>query len=394
MSVRLLLLVAVNVSLIIARAHAAPPVLGPAQGVTLHPGGAVRLALPPVEAGAVCVSRDAKVAQAFNNGWCFGIVLGTTEVEVRRAAGGETVGVFRVRVVEEKPRVLTAGDIQQHPDNRRFRTVDGRQCYGSELNARQAESKGTKSNRVVNPKRPGGDVLWPVEKGARIVDGAGTLIGTVAPQTAGGERLSLSKFNHGMTKVLNGEVHVYSFATPVRLATPRDGRSEVGVSAWMPLREVIDKETLLDLLHPGTGKVPAVELSGETFRITGGNPKEFATEDGTPLKIVKNVNTPPKAIDYLVRDAGTINVLYCVPGFALGGHGLDSFLVSSGAQFRPGKDIRKITVPTYFPPGHAKAGEVTPKPMTFVYGAVEVKGAPPVFGWVAEAALSGVVPEV
>jgi len=134
--------------------------------------------------------------------------------------------------------------------------------------------------------------------------------------------------------------------------------------------------------------LPAVELSAESYSITGGTLAEYQTTEGVPLKIVKNVNTPPKATDYLIRDAGTINVLYCVPGFALGGHALDSILISNSPSFRPGKDIRKITVPTYFPPEHPSAGQVTPKPMTFVYGAVEVKGSPAVFGWVAEAALT------
>ena len=43
--------------------------------------------------------------------------------------------------------------------------------------------------------------------------------------------------------------------------------------------------------------------------------------------------------------------------------------------------------PTYFPAKHPQRGKVSPKTMTFIYGAVEVPGTEPVYGWMSKEAL-------
>jgi hypothetical protein len=87
-----------------------------------------------------------------------------------------------------------------------------------------------------------------------------------------------------------------------------------------------------------------------------------------------------------------VNLIYSVPGFGLGGQSLDSFLVSDGAVFHQAKGAKVFVQPTYFPKQHPNAGKVSPKKMTFLYGAVEMKGSSPVYGWIAKEALSPVKP--
>lgn len=240
------------------------------QAMTLTPGNAIRLDMSPSEEKeAGFFSSDPGVVQVFANGFCFGIAPGQAQVKLRQA-DGKVLNNWTVEVTATPPKhdILT---IRQFPDNRRFIGSDGRVCYGCELNCRQDRSSGTVSNRVVNPASPESPLLWPVEKDAPMVDGTGALIGTLAPQSVGGRRAYASKFNHGMTKVINGEVHVYSFATPVRLRAGGHTGETTGVSAGLPLRLVLQKEALLERLHPGTGRLlhlplPARQWSLSTWR--------------------------------------------------------------------------------------------------------------------------------
>ena len=125
----------------------------------------------------------------------------------------------------------------------------------------------------------------------------------------------------------------------------------------------------------------------EAYHVTGGTDDLYLTEDGTPLSIHPVVRIKALPQDYLKRPAGTINLIYCVPGFNLGGHGVDSFLIDEELSFRPAKGIWPITVPTYWPEGHPQAGRKTDRPMTFVYGAIEAPGTHRVYGWLAADAL-------
>lgn len=337
-----------------------------------------------------------RIVQAFDNGFCFGLAPGRAVIDVQPGNRSYTIHVTRARV-----RPVTASTLRQVSGNARFTVRDGRVCFGCELNCRQAQSSGTMSNRVVNPDPPGTGVvaqvttetrtLWPVQPDTKLVDGCGGLIGAILPREVPGMGLTTcSKFQHGMTKILNGEVHVYSFSTPVRLLTGRHKGEETLVSAWLPLRCVTQREQLLDRLHPGTGRLPALAVERRRYIVTGGNPADYTTTDGRNLKIVKAVDTPPEPQDYLIRPGGTANLLYAVPGFGLGGHSLDSFLVSGPPVFRRAVGIRKIIVPTYYPAGHALAGQPAPQTMAFVYGCVEAEGTFPVFGWIAEPALKRV----
>ena len=149
----------------------------------------------------------------------------------------------------------------------------------------------------------------------------------------------------------------------------------MSTSAWIPLERVVDKDELLDRIGLGKVKLPRMPLNPTGYTITGGDPESYMTESGE-LAIVKQLDGPVPS-HYLRRPTGTVNLIYSVPGFGLGGQSLDSFLVSEGAVFHQAKGAKVFVQPTYYPKGHPNAGKVSPKKMTFLYGAVEVKGSTP-----------------
>jgi hypothetical protein len=251
---------------------------------------------------------------------------------------------------------------------------------------------------VLNPNPPTPDEPreWQVEEGTEIYDGAGVLMGTVAPsRSSGGKKIPVSMFNFGMSKVIDGRTSLYAFSVPIKpspgiqnIVDPAEMKSgTVGTSAWLPLERILQKEALLERMGLGKVKLPRLPLEERRYRITGGDPKQYVTEFGE-MSIVKDIHAGPVPSHYLKRPSGTVNIIYSVPGFGLGGQGLDSFLVSDGAIFRPAKGAKVFVQPTYFPPKHPRAGKVSPMTMTFLYGAVEVKGSEPISGWIAEEALS------
>jgi hypothetical protein len=239
-----------------------------------------------------------------------------------------------------------------------------------------------------------------VQEGTEIYDGAGVLMGTVAPALNVGRggadhNIPASMFNFGMSKLLNGRLCLYAFSVWIE-PTPElqkqiDPNNElkggiVGTSAWLPLDRVIDQATLLERIGLGKVKLPRLPLEEKSYRITGGDPNLYMTEFGE-MSIVRDVGSGPVPSHYLRRPSGTVNIIYSVPGFGLGGQGLDSLLVSDGLIFHPAKGAKVFVQPTYFPSKHPQAGKVSPKTMTFLYGAVDVKGCAPVYGWVAREAL-------
>ncbi len=287
--------------------------------------------------------------------------------------------------------------IKQFPDNRRFES-NGRICYGSELNGHVlgVPHRGfLRSNRIVNPSAltPKHSVVWEVRPNTEVVDGAGVRLGTVAVGHHEGKTFPGAKFNYGMSKVINGQLYLYCFATDIvpdpRVIDPMDKtqfvHGMIGTSAWLRAEDVVDKKTLLERFGVGLGKLPSLPLAKTVYKITGGDPNAYQTPYGE-LAVVKEANGPAPS-HYLRRPSGTINVLYSVPGFGLGGQGLDSFLLSDQLTFRPAIGIRPFVQPTYYPLRHPKAKELAPKTMTFIYGAVEASNCDPVFGWVAKEAL-------
>src|SRR5688572_24726382 len=117
------------------------------QALKLTIGCAQRLTSKDATAGQWTAS-DQKVAQVFQNGFVIGLAAGDATV-------GNGSAKWAVTVVEDDRPIVLPASLKQFPDSRRFE-VDGRLCFGSELNGRRAdepeERKFTDSNRVINPK--------------------------------------------------------------------------------------------------------------------------------------------------------------------------------------------------------------------------------------------------
>jgi hypothetical protein len=244
-----------------------------------------------------------------------------------------------------------------------------------------------RSNRIINPNvlTPNKSVVWDVQTNTEVVDGAGVRLGTVAGTGA--------KFNYGMSKLIHGQLYLYCFATDIvpdptvvgRMDQTQFTHGVIGTSAWLRADDVVEKDTLMERFGVGRGTLPSLPLESRRYRITGGDPNLYQTAYGE-LAIVKQANGPVPS-HYLRRPTGTINVLYSVPGFGLGGQGLDSFLISDGLTFRAAVGVREFVQPTYYPLRHPQAKQLAPKTMAFIYGAVAAPNCEPVFGWVAKEAL-------
>ncbi|TWU27594.1 hypothetical protein [Bythopirellula polymerisocia] len=336
-------------------------------------------------------TTDEKVAQVFADGFTIGISPGQALLELRTGKHGEVVETFEINVGEIANPTIELDTVKQFKDNHRFKTSDGRECYGSELNARQPQATGTVSNRMVNPNPlPGAPLEWLVKKESAVVDGTGSLIGYVAPRNEVYGIIYSSKFNHGMLKIIGDRPHVYGFGTLIKCDDSLDDTlsgQEKRVSAWIALEDIIQIDEFVERLDPGTGVLPSLPCYSKRHLITGGNPEDYLTDEGTPLSIVSNVNIGAQPEHYLTRPTGTVNIVYCVPGFGLGGHGVDSFHLSNKPFFRRAIGVRAFTMPTFYPKGHPLEGKMADPTMTFLYGSVEVKNSHKIFGWVAQEAL-------
>ena len=368
--------------------------------LVVETGAAERLALETGAGKVLWESSDPKVAQVLQNGFVIGLTPGETKIRVSNSTTKEGTECA-VKVTTPQHPVVNPEKLKQYPDSRMF-MQGARKCYGSELNGQRAsgpdERRYTRANRVINPRPLHEDkpLEWEVQEGTEIYDGAGVLLGTVAPRLKTNDRMvPSSKFNFGMSKVLNGRLCLYAFSVWIKpsehiskLVDPSElSEGSVGTSAWLPLDRVVDRETLVERIGLGKPELPALPLESTGYRVTGGNPKMYMTEFGE-MSIVRNVGSGPVPSHYLRRPSGTVNVLYSVPGFGLGGQGLDSFLAGEGLEFYAAKGAKVFVQPTYFPPNHPKAGKVSPQTMTFIYGAVKAKGCEPTYGWIAKEALS------
>src|SRR5947199_386628 len=94
---------------------------------------------------------------------------------------------------------------------------------------------------------------------------------TLSPNPSGG--CTTSKFNFGMSKVLNGRLYLYAFSVDI-VPTPElrkligaelSKSGTVGTSAWLPLDRVVQKEALLDRVGVGKVKLPRLPLMEKGF---------------------------------------------------------------------------------------------------------------------------------
>lgn len=328
-------------------------------------------------------SSAPEVAQVYQNGFVVGLRPG----QARILGNGSVASV--VSVSSSRESLVNPATLKQFPDNRPF-TVAGRKCYGSELNGQRAVDPAERGfihdNRVINPAplRADKPLDWELQPNTEVRDGAGVLMGTVPPSLeVAGRRVPVSMFNFGASKVMGGRIYVYAFSVSINSSAA--GR--VSTSAWLPLDNVVNKEALLERAGLGKTRLPVLPLEATGYRITGGNPKQYLTPYGE-LSIVRQLSIGAVPSHYLRRPSGTINLVYSVPGFGLGGEGTDSFLVSDGLEFYPAIGAKIFKQPTYYPSKHPQAGKISPETMTFLYGAIKTEGSDPIYGWIAKEAVA------
>lgn len=369
--------------------------------VKLTVGAARRLDLPVAGGDTHFESSAPEIAEVFQNGFVVGLKPGEAKVTV---AGAKDSPSCTVTVTGNDQLLVDPATLKQFPDNHLF-TVNGRKCFGSELNGQRAfrpdERKFTHANRIINPQplRRDRPLDWELAPRSQVFDGAGVFMGIVPSTLKARDRtVPASMFNFGASKVIFGRICAYAFSVTIEpsdavlpfLDAARRKEGRVSTSAWIPLDDIVDKERFLERAGLGENRLPALPLALEGLRVTGGRPDLYMTSRGE-LQIVQRAMQgvpPPVPSHYLRRPSGTVNLVYSVPGFGLGGEGTDSFLVSDGLLFYPAPGAREFKQPTYFPLNDPNSGKVAPQTMTFLYGAVKTASSEPVYGWIAREALA------
>jgi hypothetical protein len=206
---------------------------------------------------------------------------------------------------------------------------------------------------------------WGIVAGASVRDGNGNVLAT-----ENGAHLT---FNYGQTRYLAGKAHALALTT------------SNGSAGWYPI-DHISGETSFD---DQNGNVDAKDTGG--VRMSCYAIRNAADESLAARKVVKGAtDAHERAGDYLplVRANGkrSANLVFSVPGFALGGATTDHF--PAGTKFR------RIDVPTSsgrpsisIPLWKESSPNVQDGTMRFIYGFVRAADGVKRFGWMALPAL-------
>ncbi|WP_224371371.1 hypothetical protein [Hyalangium versicolor] len=190
--------------------------------------------------------------------------------------------------------------------------VNGDYCLESPYNCKLQVSGG---NRV--PTNDPADDNWGLVSGVPIRDGNGTIVGT--------NTRTSSAFNYGQTRTFAGELHAFAVST---------SNSSAG---WLPISAILGRTSFEQ-------KVGHVSALGSGLAKMGCY--EVRNSHDTTLEMKKVVYdstaTHERAGDYLplVRANGqrSVNLIFNVPGMALGGPAVDHF--PAGTKFQ------RLDVPT------------------------------------------------
>jgi len=211
-----------------------------------------------------------------------------------------------------------------------------------------------------------GSESWAVTPGATIVDGNGTPLAT--------ETASQMTFNYGQVRTIGGAKHALALTT---------SNSSAG---WYPVDHI--QNGFLSRAGEVAGKDPQ-EGKLACYEIVHDSDDALAAK-----KVVYDSKEPPegheRAGDYLplVRADGkrSVNLVFSVPGFALGGATTDHF--RAGTKFQrvevPTDSGRpSIAIPLWV---HDSAGRYRKQSGTlrFLYGYVRTASGSRRFGWIAQ----------
>jgi hypothetical protein len=245
-----------------------------------------------------------------------------------------------------------------------FAGVNGSECIASPFNCRFRVG----SSRVTTA---GGDDSWGIAPGASVRDGNGDVLATET-----GSRLT---FNYGQTRALAGKAHALALTT---------SNSSAG---WYPFDHILGETSFrarvgdVNAQDPGAGKMACYQVR---------NSHDASIE---LKKVVFDSQVGPtgheRAGDYLplVRANGrrSVNLIFSVPGFGLGGATTDHF--PAGTRFQrvsvPTTSGRpSITIPLWI---QDSAGRYRTQSgsMLFLYGYVRASDGTRRFGWMAQDAV-------
>lgn len=206
----------------------------------------------------------------------------------------------------------TPGDTLATREQAAFSGVNGTYCLVSPYNCKLQNPGG---NRV--PTNDPVDDNWGLVTGVPIRDGNGTVVGTNTRTSAA--------FNYGQTRTFAGELHAFAVST---------SNSSAG---WLPMSAILGRTSFEQKVgHVSALGAGLAKLGCYSVRNSHDTTLEFK-------KVVYDSDaTHERAGDYLplVRANGlrSVNLIFNVPGFALGGPAVDHF--PAGTKFQ------RLDVPT------------------------------------------------
>lgn len=245
-----------------------------------------------------------------------------------------------------------------------FAGVNGDICVASTFNCRFRDG----SSRVTTA---GGDDSWGIEPGASIRDGNGDVLG---PET--GSRLT---FNYGQTRALAGKAHALALTTSNHSA------------GWYPFDHILGETSFrarvgeVNAKDPGLGKMACYEVRNSHDPVLELKKVVFDSQVGP--------DGHERAGDYLplvrVNGRRSVNLIYSVPGFGLGGATTDHF--PAGTKFQRVQvpttaGNPSITIPLWVADGEGRY-RTQSGTMLFLYGYVRAADGTRRFGWMARDAL-------
>lgn len=242
--------------------------------------------------------------------------------------------------------------------------VNGHFCTASPYNCRFHEG----SSRVMTQS---GLTSWGIATGYSIRDGNGEVLGT---QT--GSRLT---FNYGQTRLLAGKAHALALTT------------SNGSAGWYPIDAILGEASFRKQNGEVNAKDPH-EGRMACYRVRDSSDPSIELK-----KVVYDskvgINGHERAGDYLplVRNNGrrSVNLVFSVPGFGLGGATTDHFL--SGETFHrvsvpTASGLPSISIPLWVRDSAGRFRKRSGK-LRFLYGFIVASDGVKRFGWMAEPAL-------
>lgn len=245
-----------------------------------------------------------------------------------------------------------------------FSGVNGTYCLVSPYNCKLQESGG---NRVPT-NDPDDDDAWGLVTGVPIRDGNGTVMGT--------NTRTSSAFNYGQTRTFVGELHAFAVST---------SNSSAG---WLPMSAILGRTSFeqkvghVSALGAGLGKLGCYAV------------RNWHDANLEFKKVVyDSTATHERAGDYLplVRANGrrSVNLVFNVPGMALGGPAVDHF--PAGTKFQrldvpTEHGVPSIDIPLWVQDSEGRY-RVQSGTMKFLYGYVIAATGTKRNGWMAYDAL-------